>query len=91
MIKIKRNSPTYVALCYLKINNHKWSTENDLMALSPTKYKKRLSTVTRSLNVLMRHQFVIKSHKGYIITTLGIKAIYQIVREQPLKEKAQRY
>lgn len=85
MINIKRNSPTHVALCYLKTRGHKWSTENDLMALSPTKYNKRLSTVIRSLDVLVRNKFAIKSNKGYTITELGIDALRQIISEQPSK------
>jgi hypothetical protein len=85
MINIKRNSPTHVALCYLKTRGHKWSTENDLMALSPTKYNKRLSTVIRSLDVLVRNKFAIKSNKGYTITKLGIDALRQIISEQPSK------
>jgi hypothetical protein len=89
MINIKRNSPTHVALCYLKIRGHKWSTENDLMALSPTKYNKRLSSVMRSLDVLVRQQLAIKSDKGYTITKLGIQALHQIVKEQPQKQTAQ--
>ena len=89
MINIKRNSPTHVALCYLKTRGHKWSTENDLMTLSPTKYNKRLSTVLRSLDVLVRHKFAIKSDKGYTITKLGNQALLQIVKEQPQKQTAQ--
>lgn len=85
MINIKRNSPTHVALCYLKTRGHKWSTEDDLMALSPTKYNKRLSTVIRSLDVLVRNKFAIKSDKGYTITKLGIDALRQIISEQPSK------
>lgn len=85
MINIKRNSPTHVALCYLKTRGHKWSTENDLMDLSPTKYNKRLSTVIRSLDVLVRNKFAIKSNKGYTITKLGIDALRQIISEQPSK------
>ena len=85
MISIKRNSPTHVALCYLKTRGHKWSTEDDLMALSPTKYNKRLSTVIRSLDVLVRNKFAIKSNKGYTITKLGIDALRQIISEQPSK------
>lgn len=89
MINIKRNSPTHVALCYLKTRGHKWSTENDLITLSPTKYNKRLSTVLRSLDVLVRHKFAIKSDKGYTITKLGYQALLQIVKEQPQKQTAQ--
>lgn len=85
MINIKRNSPTHVALCYLKTRGHKWSTENDLMALSPTKYNKRLSTVIRSLDVLVRNKFAIKSDKGYTITKLGIHALREIISQQPSK------
>jgi hypothetical protein len=89
MINIKRNSPTHVALCYLKIRGHKWSTENDLMALSPTKYNKRLSTAIRSLDVLVRNKFAIKSDKGYTVTKLGTQALHQIVKEQPQRQTAQ--
>ena len=89
MINIKRNSPTHVALYYLKTRGQKWSTANDLIALSPTKYNKRISTATRSLDVLVRQRFAIKSNKGYTITPLGIKALYQMVKEQPRKENAQ--
>jgi hypothetical protein len=85
MINIKRNSPTHVALCYLKTRGNKWSTENDLMALSPTKYNKRLSTVVRSLDVLVRNKFAIKSDKGYTITKPGIDALRQMISEQPSK------
>ena len=86
MINIKRNSPTHIALYYLKTKGQKWSTANDLVALSPTKYNTRISTATRSLDVLVRHRFAIKSNKGYTITPLGIKALYRIVKEQPSKE-----
>jgi hypothetical protein len=55
------------------------------MALSPTKYNKRLSTVIRSLDVLVRNKFAIKSNKGYTITKLGIDALRQIISEQPSK------
>lgn len=89
MINIKRNSPTHVALCYLKTRGHKWSTENNLMTLSPTKYNRRLSTVVRSLDVLVRNKFAIKSDKGYTITKLGNQALLQIVKEQPQKQTAQ--
>jgi hypothetical protein len=86
MINIKRNSPTHLALCYLKTKGHKWSTENDLMNLSPTKYNNKLSTVMRSLDVLVRHKFAIKSNKGYTITKLGYQALLLIVKEQPQKQ-----
>ena len=31
IINIKRNSPNYLALCYLKTRGQKWSTANDLV------------------------------------------------------------
>ena len=86
MINIKRNSPTHIALYYLKTRGQKWSTANDLVALSPTKYNTKISTATRSLDVLVRHRFAIKSNKSYTITPLGIKALYRIAKEQPSKE-----
>jgi hypothetical protein len=58
------------------------------MTLSPTKYNKRLSTVMRSLDVLVRNEFAIKSDKGYTITKLGNQALLQIVKEQPQKQTA---
>jgi hypothetical protein len=73
-------------LYYLKIKGQKWSNEKDLLALSPTKYNNRLSTAIRSLNVLVRQQFAIKTEKGYTITQLGSQALYQIVKEQPRRE-----
>lgn len=86
MINIKRNSPTHVALCYLKIKQAKWSNVNDLLALSPTKYDNRPSKALRSLELLTRLGFASKSEAGYTITNAGVQALRQIVREQPSKE-----
>lgn len=83
MIKIKRNSPTHVALCYLKTKTNKWSVPNDLIALSPAKYEKKPSKALRSLETLVAHGFACCSEKGYTITEQGRKALYQIVAEQP--------
>lgn len=85
MINIKRNSPTHVALMYLKIKGAKFSNENDLVALSPTKYKNRPSNALRSLQVLVRQGFATSSNSGYTITHLGSQALYQIVKEQTSK------
>jgi hypothetical protein len=88
MINIKRNSPTHVALCYLKIRSTKLSSEHDLLALSPKKYDNRPSKALRSLELLTRLGFAIKFDNRYTINKPGIDALRQIVREQPSKENA---
>jgi hypothetical protein len=88
MINIKRNSPTHVALCYLKTRSTKLSNEHDLLALSPKKYDNRPSKAIRSLELLTRLGFAIKFDTSYTITKSGINALRQITREQPSKENA---
>ena len=86
MINIKRNSPTHVALCYLSMKRLSFSTKEQIYNLSPLKFR-RPSNVDRSLNVLINMGFAFQKDGSYTITPSGQQALYQIVKEQPCKEK----
>jgi hypothetical protein len=86
-INIKRNSPTHVALLYLKMKSLHLSAKEDIYNLSPLKFQ-RPSKLDRSLDVLLRMGFAIQLNECYAITSAGKDALRRIVVEQPSKERA---
>jgi hypothetical protein len=88
-INIKRNSPTHVALLYLKMKRNRLSTKEDIYNLSPLKFP-RPSKLDRSLDVLVRMGFAIEKDSCYTITTRGTLALPQLVKEQPSKENKEK-
>lgn len=84
-INITRNSPTHLALLYLKMKSLHFSTKEQIYNLSPSKFK-NASKFNRSLDLLLRSGFAFEKNGCYAITPAGQTALRQIVREQPSKE-----
>jgi hypothetical protein len=85
LVNIKPSSSTHLVLKYLKMKKDCLVTSKDIYNFSPIKFQ-RPSKVDRSLSILVRMGFAIQLQNCYTITQSGVQALYEIVKQQPIKE-----